>query len=137
MPLKKAKQILCLSGWGQKFDSLEVIFKESNFDPFFVSSFDYSATKSGEDFFDAISSQNLNPEILIGWSLGGQLAIRLIEKKNPHAKITNSFGPAISNGKRFSNSVWNGRKNLRRILQEFLQFPNQNIKAIFHSNRDE
>ena len=75
------KEILCLSGWGQKFDSLEIIFRDSVFDPFFVSSFDYSLLSGEDEVFAKFKSQNLNPEILVGWSLGGQLAIRLIEKK--------------------------------------------------------
>ena len=78
---KSPCQIICLSGWGQKFNSLEAIFSESFFDPFFVSSLNYSATASVEDFFSEVAAQNLNPEIVIGWSLGGQLALRLIEQK--------------------------------------------------------
>ncbi len=79
-----SKKILCLSGWGQKFDSLEFIFNESNFDPIFFAqaqSLDYSSYRDVEEFFADVASQNLNPDILIGWSLGGQLALRLIERK--------------------------------------------------------
>ncbi len=71
-------KILCLSGWGQKFDSLEMIFQDQVFDPFFVSSVNYAKCDSTEKFFAEIDKEN--PEIVIGWSLGGQLAIRAIEK---------------------------------------------------------
>ncbi len=76
-----SKKILCLSGWGQKFDSLEFIFQDSSFAPFFVSSIDHSKFSSVESFFDKIKLQNINPDIAVGWSLGGQLLVRLIEKK--------------------------------------------------------
>jgi len=88
-----SKKILCLSGWGQKFDSLEIIFNESIFDPFFVSSENYSTFDSTEKFFADIASKNLNPEIVIGWSLGGQLAIRLIEKKILSPKLLILLAP--------------------------------------------
>ncbi len=79
-----SKKILCLSGWGQKFDSLEFIFKKSAFDPIFfdqVTSLDYSSYLDVEQFFSEVAARNLNPDILVGWSLGGQLSLRLIEKK--------------------------------------------------------
>jgi len=76
-----SKKILCLSGWGQKFDSLEFIFRDSSFDPFFVSSIDHSKFKNVESFFEEIKLQNINPDVVVGWSLGGQLLVRLIERK--------------------------------------------------------
>ena len=94
-----ARQILCLSGWGQKFDSLEFIFNDQAFDPFSVSSLDYSRFDDVAKFFefvrerqfsldeedlqfgDSDEAKKFHPEILVGWSLGGQLAVRLIEKK--------------------------------------------------------
>lgn len=77
-------KVLCLSGWGQKFDSLEFIFSDLSFAPFFlpeIRSIDYSRFKSVEDFFAFVVSEKFSAEILVGWSLGGQLALRLIEKK--------------------------------------------------------
>ncbi len=88
-----SKKILCLSGWGQKSDSLETIFKESDFDPFFVSSFDYSTFDNVSDFLENFKLQNSNPEILIGWSLGGQLAVRLIEQKIISPKLLILLAP--------------------------------------------
>lgn len=76
------QKIFCLSGWGQKFDSLEstldpIFFAEKNLE---VTSFDYSKFTSIDDFFSEVAKKP-NPEILVGWSLGGQLAIRLIAKE--------------------------------------------------------
>ena len=84
-----AKNILCLSGWGQKFDSLESIF-----DPiFFARSLNYSKFNDVQKFFTSIEQQKLNTEILVGWSLGGQLAIRLIEKQILQPKLLILIAP--------------------------------------------
>lgn len=87
------KQIICLSGWGQKFNSLEYIFKSSNFSNYSIISLNYSAFNSLENFFTDVENSNLNPEILIGWSLGGQLAIRLIERKILSPKLLILIAP--------------------------------------------
>jgi pimeloyl-ACP methyl ester carboxylesterase len=78
--------ILCLSGWAQKPDSLEIIFKNLGAD-FQIISFDYSRFDSVEDFFVAIKKLSVTPQIIAGWSLGGQLAVRLIAKKILNPKI--------------------------------------------------
>lgn len=91
-----SKEVICISGWGQKFDSLEFIFRESSFDSIFfgqISSLDYSATTDVQKFLTNVKSQNLNPEILIGWSLGGQLALRLIEQKILNPKLLILIAP--------------------------------------------
>ncbi len=88
------KQIICISGWGQKFDSLEFIFNDPIFDPFFVSSLDYSKFDDVEKFLDDVAARDLvDPEILVGWSLGGQLALRLIEKKILKPKLLILIAP--------------------------------------------
>jgi esterase/lipase len=74
------KKVLCLSGWAQKSDSLNGLFDRSE-ECFEVVNFDYSRFENVDDFFGAISSLNINPDLVVGWSLGGQLACRLIEKK--------------------------------------------------------
>lgn len=74
------KQIICLTGWGQKPDSLEFIFSDPRFSSYSISSVDYSRFGDVDEFFPDVAARNLNPDILIGWSLGGQLALRLINK---------------------------------------------------------
>lgn len=68
--------IFCLSGWGQKFDSIESFIslpKSSNYQ---ITSIDYSIYRGYKDFIAKINF-NSNPELIIGWSLGGQIALRL------------------------------------------------------------
>lgn len=74
------KQIICLSGWGQKYDSLEFMFLRSEFADFEVISLDYSLFDSVERFFAYVESLDLRPELIVGWSLGGQLALRLVKE---------------------------------------------------------
>jgi pimeloyl-ACP methyl ester carboxylesterase len=123
-----SKNILCLSGWGQKSDSLEVIFKESFFDPFFVSSFDYSTFGAPEDFFAAIKSQNLNPEILIGWSLGGQLALRLIEKQILAPKLLILLAPPFQMLKDERIHAGMSRATFTEFHKNFSQAPDKTLK---------
>lgn len=123
-----SKEILCLSGWGQKFDSLEIIFNESVFDPFFVSSFNYSALSSVEEFFSAIKSQNKNPEILIGWSLGGQLAVRLIEKKILSPKLLILLAPPFQMIKDSKIQAGMAKNTFDEFYKNFISAPNQTLK---------
>ncbi len=77
------KKILCFSGWGQKFDSLEVIFDDKRFSDFSVESVDYSKFCGFDEFVKNFAkdfkNQNKNCDILLGWSLGGQICLKLIE----------------------------------------------------------
>ncbi len=75
---------LCLSGWGQKFDSLDIIFNSSEFSGSDIFHLNYSDLNSFEDLCNFVKSnhQNLQKfDTIIGWSLGGQLACRLIANK--------------------------------------------------------
>lgn len=79
MAEKKAKTILLLSGWAQNYKALEPVF--SDFVDYQIISFDYSNYNQTDDLFFALKNTNINPEIICGWSLGGQLAARLITDK--------------------------------------------------------
>lgn len=76
------KKILCFSGWGQKFNSLEPIFADDRFANFDVESVDYSKFFGYDEFLSAFRAENFthkaNPDVLIGWSLGGQICLKLM-----------------------------------------------------------
>ncbi len=124
-----SKKILCpkvffLSGWGQKFDSLESIF-----DPiFFAQSFDYSKFDSVEKFFTAIEEQKLNPEILVGWSLGGQLAIRLIEKNILKPKLLILLAPPFQMVKDVRIQAGMAKTTFDDFYKNFSAAPTQTLK---------
>jgi pimeloyl-ACP methyl ester carboxylesterase len=123
-----SKQILCLSGWGQKFNSLEEIFNELRFDPFFVSSLNYSAFDSLEKFFADVESQKLNPDILIGWSLGGQLAIRLVEKKILTPKLLILIAPPFQMIKDSRIQAGMSPETYAEFYQNFISAPTKTLK---------
>ncbi len=135
---KSPRQIICLSGWGQKFNSLEAIFSELNFDPFFVSSLNYSSTNSVEEFFSNVVEQNLNPEIVIGWSLGGQLAIRLIEKKILSPKLLILIAPPFQMVKDSRIQAGMSQNTFAEFYKNFADAPDKTLKqfAILASMND-
>ncbi len=120
----KNPSTLCITGWGQKFDSLEQSFSES----FFVSSLNYAKFNSVSELFLSVSSQNINPEIVIGWSLGGQLAIRLIENKIISPKILVLLAPPFQMVK--DNRIYAGMapKTYDDFYSNFNNAPSQTLK---------
>jgi pimeloyl-[acyl-carrier protein] methyl ester esterase len=74
------KSILCLSGWGQNYKSLEASFSENILEKFNISSLNYSLSEGFLKFKDSYKFP-ANPEVIMGWSLGGQIALRLIQHK--------------------------------------------------------
>jgi pimeloyl-ACP methyl ester carboxylesterase len=69
--------ITTLSGWGQKPDFISKKIPELK--ECKVKNLDYLSFPSQELFLNSINNQK--SDILIGWSLGGQIAIKLVEKK--------------------------------------------------------
>lgn len=123
-----SSQILTLSGWGQKFDSLEKIFSDPVFDPFFISSLDYSAFSDVEKFFDSVAKKNLKPEVLVGWSLGGQLAIRLIEKKIFSPKLLILIAPPFQMIKDSRIQAGMAKSTFDEFYKNFSDAPSQTLK---------
>lgn len=119
-----SKKILCLSGWGQKFDSLESIF-----DPiFFVQSFDYSKFYSLENCFTEIANSKFEPEILVGWSLGGQLALRLIEKKILQPRLLILLAPPFQMIKDRRIQAGMSKSTFDEFYKNFANAPTKTLK---------
>lgn len=122
------RSALCLSGWGQKFDSLEFIFSDEVFGPsFFCSSFDYSKLDSVEKFFDEIAKEK-NPDILLGWSLGGQLALRAIAKKILTPKLLVLIAPPFQMIKDSRIQAGMAPTTFDEFYKNFSQAPTQTLK---------
>ncbi len=145
------KKILCLSGWGQKFDSLEFIFNDQTFDPFFVSSLDYSHFAAVDEFFEFVKNnfaqqnkvgaldagsqglkpvevENLQPEIVVGWSLGGQLALRLIEKKILTPKLLILIAPPFQLLKDARIQAGMASATFKKFRDDFADAPDKTLK---------
>lgn len=63
-------RILAFSGWSQRADALASIL------PMDAQAFDYGAYRSYNACKDALKTYE--PEVVVGWSLGGQVALRAI-----------------------------------------------------------
>ena len=104
-------KITILSGFGQEPKTFKNVFTNKD-----VIALDYLQTKNFEDLL----TRDLKPydnEVVIGWSLGGQVAIRLIEKQILKPKLliliatpfqyvqneTNKIGVMPSNFESFRN----------------------------------
>ena len=81
-------EIVSFSGWGQKYNSLETIFASDSFNEInkklTITSVDYSKFFSFEDLLKNINylvPSLKSTNIMIGWSLGGQIILRLVAKK--------------------------------------------------------
>ena len=62
---------LTLSGWGQAFDVLQGIWPEAL-------AYDYASRSHAQDALEDIGRIGEAAELVVGWSLGGQLAVRAI-----------------------------------------------------------
>lgn len=70
-----SKKALLISGWGQKPDVLNDVVPEG----FLKSALDYAVYPSKEGLLKSIKTP-IEVELVIGWSLGGQLAMELIQE---------------------------------------------------------
>lgn len=122
------KRILCLSGWGQNPSSLEPIFKHEDFRGFDVSSLPYSHFDNLETLFSFIKSENPNPEILVGWSLGGQLSLRLIEQKLLSPKLLILFAPPFQMVKDEKIQAAMPRIVFEEFYRSFVHAPDKTLK---------
>ena len=68
------RKILCLSGWGQPHDALAGLLPEATH-------LEYAHHQSTENALAAISEAAQSHDIIVGWSLGGQLAVRAIANR--------------------------------------------------------
>ncbi len=65
---------LTLSGWGQQSGTLAGVVGGT------ATHFDYSGYKNIDEALSAIAKATDGHEVVVGWSLGGQLAVRAISK---------------------------------------------------------
>lgn len=135
-----------LSGWGQKSDNI------LNF-PYQIDNIDYLSYNSIDKFFHKLKLQN--PQIIIGWSLGGQIAINAILQNiiNPKLLILlstsfqflsqNSYKIGVD-GKIYDNFCDNLSNNPEKLLKKFhlmmlqgdKRFPELKNQYIYSKNFD-
>lgn len=128
MSKKNSNSIISLSGWGQKHDSLKNIFSDSFFDPFFIDHLNYAKFSNIADFFSEVKKKNIDSKIIIGWSLGGQLAIRLLEQKIIKAKLLILIAPPFQFVKDKNIQAAMPLKTFANFYQNFTKAPGKTLK---------
>jgi len=122
------KEIVCLSGWAQKPSSLESIFDDREFFDVSVSSYNYLKHSSIENFFEAFSRKYQKLDCLVGWSLGGQLAVRLIAKKIIKPKLLVLIAPPFQFVKNSHIKAAMPHSSYQEFLENFKKSPDAALK---------
>lgn len=124
------KNIICLSGWGQRYDALSSIFDCDLFQNFQVKHYNYQKFVNLDNFFDDFSDQFSKIEIdaLVGWSLGGQLACRLIASKIVNPKKLILIAPPFQFVKDSKISAGMPEVKYQEFLQNFQNSPDSTLK---------
>lgn len=68
-------RIACLSGWGQPYDALASLVPES---ASYITHIDYARHDSANAAIVHIAEKARGSDMVVGWSLGGQMALRAI-----------------------------------------------------------
>ena len=71
---------LCLSGWGQPADALASIAPDATH-------LGYTHHDNVADVLSAIAKEAARYDRIIGWSLGGQLAVRAVKFKKERGRL--------------------------------------------------
>ncbi len=121
------KSILCLSGWGQNFKSLEAIFSENILKKFNIFSLNYSLFEGFLKFKDSYKFPS-NPDVIIGWSLGGQIALRLIQNKIFTPKLLVLIAPPFQMVKDNRIQAGMSLKTYNEFFNNFSQAPDATLK---------
>lgn len=122
---------LCLSGWGQKFDSLNIIFDCLEFSKSDIFHLDYSALNSFKDLCNFVRShhQDLQKfDTVVGWSLGGQLSCRLIANKIISPKKLILIAPPFQFVKDGRINAAMPQSSYLKFMQDFKDCPNATLK---------
>ncbi len=120
-----SKNIFCFSGWAQYYQGLEFLFQQKNCHLF---SFNYSAFSSYQQFLDNTNFSNNYPEIIVGWSLGGQIALRLIASKILQPKFLVLLAPPFQMVKDDNISAGMSIETAKNFYQNFAISPLQTLQ---------
>jgi esterase/lipase len=123
----KNKKVLCMSGWAQKPSSLSNLL-QNKYDKSDILDFDYSVFANIDDFYKNILDNELNPEVAVGWSLGGQLLCRLIEKKIIRPKLLILISTPFQFVKSAKIPAAMPRKSFDKFHHDFVSKPDKTLK---------
>jgi len=121
------KSITCLSGWGQSFNSIEDSFCQEIRQKYLINSLNYSNYSSFSAFSESLNT-DIDPHVLVGWSLGGQLALRLIFKKIFNPKILILIAPPFQMIKDERVQAGMSQKTFNEFYNNLKTAPNPTLK---------
>jgi pimeloyl-[acyl-carrier protein] methyl ester esterase len=129
------KDVFCFSGWAQNYNALEPLFHNKNCNLF---SFNYSAFSSYKNFLNNVIFANKTPHILIGWSLGGQIALKLIAEKILQPKYLVLLAPPFQMIKNANISAGMSLEVAKNFSHNFATTPLETLKqfSILNSLHD-
>lgn len=121
-------KILCLSGWAQKHDSLKDIFQDFDNEAEVIH-FSYFSFHSIEDIAQKIKTlHGINFSIICGWSLGGQIAARLLCANLIKTKLLILLASPFQFVKSEKINVAMPVKSFLEFKNNFENSPNQTLK---------
>ena len=121
------KSILCLSGWGQNFKSLEASFSENILQKLNISSLNYSSFEGFLKLKESLKFPS-NPDVIIGWSLGGQIALRLIQNKIFTPQLLVLIAPPFQMVKDSRIQAGMSQKTYNEFFNNLSQAPDATLK---------
>ncbi len=122
------KKILCFSGWGQEYDSLEFVFDAKGFSDLDIASIDYSKFNGFEEFAADFATRNYQPDFVIAWSLGGQIALKLIAKNLINPKKLILIAPPFQMVKDERIKAAMGQDTFKEFYENFANSPDATLK---------
>ena len=117
--------IFCFSGWAQQHSALEALFDNKNCRLF---SINYSAFHSYQNFVVNHHFLHHQPHILIGWSLGGQIALRLIADQILQPKYLVLLAPPFQMVKNVNVQSGMPPQTAQNFYQNFAQKPLETLQ---------
>ena len=119
-------KFLCFSGWANGYRSLErSLVKFNNSEPL---SFDYLNFLNFSQFFNSIKGLKYSPDIIVGWSLGGQIACRLISQKIFRPKLLVIISSPFQFVKSFNFDCGMLQTGYESFREAFKISPNETLK---------
>jgi len=117
------KKILCLNGWGQEPKTLENAFKEI-FKDDDISTIDYLDN-------NLLKTKILTEyDMVIGWSLGSQIAVRLIEAGYLRTKLLILIAPIFQFVENYNNRVGLTEEIFYGFLSNFHKNPEATMEQL-------
>lgn len=117
-------KVATLSGWAQQADVLTCVVPDGAE----LEILDYSKFNDAESFFEHVKTLDLQPDILIGWSCGGQLSMRLVGRGIIKPKLLVTIAPPY----KYVTSVQSSIQAFGDFVSSFTEDPQKALTRFTH-----